>query len=215
MQRALILDFDGTMVDTEWPAFEAWQAIYGRYGATLTLAEWVVCVGSGFGFDPFAHLQQQVRDQQLDREAIIAERLADKIRRIGDGPLMDGVADRIAEARALGWRLAVASSSPADWVHGHLRRLGLFDQVDAIVTRDDVTRTKPDPEIFRKAAAAIGAPPAGCVVCEDSVNGVRAAKAAGMLAVAVPNRVTAGLDFSEADLRIDSLADLRLATLAV
>lgn len=210
MLRALILDFDGTMVDTEWPAFCAWQAIYGRYGAALSLQEWVVCVGSGFGFDPFEHLQRQVPGQRLDREAILAERLADKIRRIGDGPLMPGVADRIAEARALGWRLAVASSSPASWVHPHLRRLGLFEQLDAITTRDDVTRTKPDPEIFLTTAAALGVPPAGCVVCEDSLNGVHAAKAAGMLAVAVPNRVTAGLDFSGADLRVESLTALSL-----
>ena len=80
-------------------------------------------------------------------------------------------------------------------------------------TRDDVSAAKPDPEVFLKAAATLGVTPARCVVCEDSLNGVRAAKAAGMVAVAVPNRVTAVLDFSLADLRLDSLTALRLADL--
>ena len=66
MRRALIFDFDGTMLDTEWPAFQAWRAIFDRHGATLALRDWVTCVGSGTGFDPLAHLAAQVPEAALD-----------------------------------------------------------------------------------------------------------------------------------------------------
>jgi HAD superfamily hydrolase (TIGR01509 family) len=211
---ALILDFDGTMVDTEWPSLLAWRAIYARYGTTLALSDWVACVGGGGSFDPIDHLAQQLGPSvTLDRGALTSERLADKIRRIGDAPLMEGVAERMDEAAALGWPVAVASSSSADWVSGHLDRLGIRDRIAAVRTRDDVARTKPDPELFLSAAAALSMAPARCVVCEDSLSGIIAAKAAGMFAVAVPNRVTAGLDFTGADLCVGSLAQLSLAAL--
>ena len=210
MQRALIFDFDGTMLDTEWPAFQAWKAIFDRHGATLALRDWVTCVGSGAGFDPLTHLAAQLPGIALDRDAILAERLADKVRRIGDSPPMPGVLDRIREAQALGWRLAVASSSPAAWVLPHLDRLAVRDLFDAVRTRDDVAHAKPAPDLFLSAAAALGLPPACCVVFEDSLNGVRAARAAGMMVIAVPNRVTQQLDFREAHLQVSSLDAISL-----
>jgi len=214
VRRALILDFDGTMVDTEWPAYEAWLAIYARYGARLALADWTACVGAGHGFDPIAHLRAQLAPgTALDAEAILAERLADKIRRLGDAPLLPGVRARMDEAQSLGWALGIASSSPADWVLGHLDRLGIREAFSVVRTRDDVARTKPDPELFASAGALLRVPARGCVVCEDSVNGVRAARAAGMQVVAVPNRVTAGQNFDEAHHTVDSLADVCLAEL--
>lgn len=213
MRRALILDFDGTMLDTEWPAFQSWKTIFDRHGATLALRDWVTCVGSGAGFDPLTHLAAQLPGLPLDRDAILAERLADKVRRIGDSPPMPGVLDRIREARALGWRLAVASSSPAAWVLPHLDRLALRDLFDAVRTRDDVAHAKPAPDLFLSAAAALGLPPACCVVFEDSLSGVRAARAAGMMVIAVPNRVTQRLDFREAHLQVSSLEAVSLRDL--
>ena len=209
--RALILDFDGLMVDTEWPALEAWRVVYARFGATLAVEDWVKCVGSKYGeaFDPVDHLEAQV-GRRLEREALIAERGALKAQAVADAPLMPGVLDRIAEARTLGWAVGVASSSGADWVLGHLDRLNLRAAVDAVRTSDDVERVKPHPDVYLSAAQGLGVAPVDCVVCEDSLNGVRAARAAGMFAVAVPNRVTALLDFSEADLRVVSLTELRL-----
>jgi len=212
--RALILDFDGLMVDSEWPALEAWRVVYARFGATLAVEDWVKCVGSRYGeaFDPIDHLEAQV-GRRLDREALIHERGQLKIKAVSTAPLMPGVRERIAEARALGWAVGVASSSGADWVLGHLTRLEMRAAVDAVRTADDVEHVKPAPDVYLAAAAALAVDPADCVVCEDSLNGVRAARAAGMYAVAVPNRVTALLDFSEAHQRVASLTELSLASL--
>ncbi len=210
--RALLLDFDGLMVDTEWPAYRAWQAIYARHGAALALSDWVRCVGSGYGerFDPVRQLAE-LSGRSLDREALVAEKDRLKWRVTDTAPLLPGVAERIAEARALGWPVGVGSSSGGAWVRGHLDRLGV--DVDAIRTADDVQRIKPHPDIFLALAEALGVAPGDCVVCEDSLNGVLAARAAGMFAVAVPNRVTRILRFDEAHLRVESLLALSLAEL--
>jgi HAD superfamily hydrolase (TIGR01509 family) len=211
--RALILDFDGLMVDTEWPSFLAWQEVYAEHGATLSLAEWAARVGSDAGFDPVETLRARADRPVGDTEALLADRQRRKVARIAAAPLMPGVADAIAQARALGWPVGIASSSPRDWVGGHLDRLGMRDAVDAIATGDEVPRVKPDPAVFLLVASRLAVPPARCVVCEDSLSGVRAAKAAGMFAIAVPNRVTTVQDFAIADRRLASLAELRLARL--
>ena len=211
--RALILDFDGLMVDTEWPSFLAWQEVYREYGAELLLSEWVARVGGDSGFDPVQTLRARA-DRPLENvAALLADRQARKAARVASAPLMPGVQAAIDQARTLGWRVAVASSSPHDWVDGHLRRLGLRASLDAVRTREDVAQVKPSPELFEQAASALGVPAPQCVVCEDSLNGIRAAKAAGMYAIAVPNRVTTVLDFSLADLRLESLTALRLSAL--
>lgn len=211
MPRALILDFDGTMVDTEWPSYQAWLAIYERYGAVLSLADWAQCVGSGTGFDPVAHLTAQVH-VPLSREALIEQRMADKVRRIGEAPLLPGVWERIKEARQLQWAVGVASSSPASWVHSHLKRLRVWSHVDAVCTRDDVHAPKPDPAVFLKAAQALGVAPQNCVVCEDSQNGMRAALNAGMQVVVIPNAVTAHQNFDGAHRIVSSLQALSLSS---
>ena len=211
--RALILDFDGLMVDTEWPSFLAWQEVYREHGAELRLAEWAARVGSDAGFDPVQTLRRRSDRPLEDVAALLADRQARKAARVAHAPLMPGVQAAIDQARRLGWRVAVASSSSHDWVSGHLRRLGLYTSLDAVRTRDDVSQVKPSPEVFEQAAAALGVSASRCVVCEDSLNGIRAAKAAGMFAIAVPNRVTAVLDFSIADLRLESLVALRLSAL--
>jgi HAD superfamily hydrolase (TIGR01509 family) len=132
-------------------------------------------------------------------------------------PPCAGVEDLLAAASRAGVPAAVASSSPARWVVGHLERLGLLEWFTVVATSDDVDgdarRTKPAPDIFLAAAAKLGAPPARCVVLEDSPHGVAGARAAGMVAVAVPGPMTRGLDFGAADLIVPSLVDVSLEAL--
>ena len=129
----------------------------------------------------------------------------------------DGVSDLLDAADAARVPAAVASSSASDWVVPHLDRLGLRHRFRAVVTRDDVggdsARTKPAPDLFLAAAAALRADPARCVVLEDSPNGVAAGRAAGMAVVAVPGPMTRTLDVEAADLVAASLADLDIASL--
>ena len=99
------------------------------------------------------------------------------------------------------------------WVVGHLRRLDLLEHFDSVRGRDDVERVKPDPELFLTVLADLDAQPQEAVVFEDLPNGIRAAKAAGLLCVAVPNPVTRQYSLAQADLRLESLAEMPLLSL--
>jgi beta-phosphoglucomutase-like phosphatase (HAD superfamily) len=126
-------------------------------------------------------------------------------------PLLPGVEALLRDAQALGLGRAVASSSSCAWVDGWLRRHGIRGLLDVVVARDDVRMVKPDPELFLLAASRLGRPPAACVVFEDSPNGMRAALAAGMRCVAVPNALTRPLPRPDVDLVLASLAERPLA----
>jgi beta-phosphoglucomutase-like phosphatase (HAD superfamily) len=212
--RAVIFDFDGLIVDTETAAFEAWSAIYREHGAELLLSEWVSCVGAAdMPFDAVAHLAKLI-GRPLDKASLMADKEARKAAVCDSLPPLPGVVERMVEAETLGLPMAVASSSAADWVHGHLDRLGLRSRLKLTRTRGDVARGKPHPDLFLSAAAGLGVDPKSCVVFEDSANGLKAAKAAGARCYVVPNRITAGSDFAAADGIFGSLAEVSIAALS-
>jgi beta-phosphoglucomutase-like phosphatase (HAD superfamily) len=125
---------------------------------------------------------------------------------------LPGVRDRVDEGRAAGLKTAVASSSSTlAWVEGWLERHGIRALFDTLCTRDQVERVKPAPDLFLLAATRLGVAPERCVVFEDSPNGIRAARAAGMRCVAVPNPVTCALPMEGADVVLTSLGDCMLA----
>jgi HAD superfamily hydrolase (TIGR01509 family) len=211
MIKALIFDFDGLILDTEMPDFESWQSVYRSYGQELALEKWGEIVG-GTGasdFDPHTHLEQLTK-QSLDRDQVWISRRSAYLEILAGQPILPGVVDYLDEARRLGLHLAIASSSPENWVYGHLTRLGLFDRFEVIKTSNDVSKTKPDPELFQAVLNELGMKPKEAIVFEDSPNGVQGAKRAGIYVVAVPNPLTEQLLFEGADLRLDSLAELPL-----
>jgi len=211
--RALVFDFDGLILETETPAYETWAEIYKEHGQVLPLDRWFDYIGrEGAFFDAADHLAALV-GEGFDRDAARARRDARKTELIAALDVMVGVREYVADAKRLGLRLAVASSSSRKWVLGHLERLDLRAEWDAVLTRDDVVRTKPDPDLYLAAVKAVGVLPHQSVAFEDSMNGIAAAKAAGLLCVAVPNALTSGMDLSRADLRLASLAETRLSEL--
>jgi HAD superfamily hydrolase (TIGR01509 family) len=121
-----------------------------------------------------------------------------------------GVEAVLDQAGALDIPSAVASSSTAEWVEGHLERLGVLDRFARVLTRDHVEHAKPWPDLYLAAVEALGVEPSGTVAFEDSHNGCVAAKAAGLVCVIVPNDITRSQDFSGADLVVGSLADVTL-----
>ena len=116
----------------------------------------------------------------------------------------------LEEAESANLPRAIASSSPSDWVIPWLERLEIGHHFHAVRTLDHVARPKPDPELFLSAAEALEVDPAEALVLEDSLNGLRAATAAGMRCVIVPGPVTASQDFTGATLRLDSLCGVSL-----
>jgi HAD superfamily hydrolase (TIGR01509 family) len=209
LTRALIFDFDGLIIDSETPLFDIWSRLYADHGQVLTLDEWQHALGTQGGFDPFAHLSTLLATT-LDRDTLAAFVRDEHWRLCGEQPLLPGIRDRIDEARALPLAIAIASSSASAWVHPWLERHDLMPLFDAVCTRDDVERVKPAPDLFLLAAERMNVEPAGCVVFEDSPNGLRAAHAAGMRAVAVPNHLTRGLPLPDPHLVLDSMADMTL-----
>jgi len=212
MRRAqgLVFDFDGTILDTETSEFEEWREVFRARGQDLSLDAYQHTVGTVGGYDPCAHLAE-LTGEQFDQEALRQEVWSRNRLRCEGQALLPGVVDRAREARAAGLGTAIASSSPSHWVQGWLERHDIRGLFDAVCTSDQVPRVKPAPDLFLLAARRLNADPAFCVAIEDSPNGIRAARAAGMRCVAVPNTLTRRLPLGEADLVVDSLADHSLA----
>jgi len=204
--RAVLFDFDGTILDTETPEFEEWREAFRARGHDLTLEVWQHSVGTVGAYDPCAHLAD-LTGVPLDHEALRQQVYARHQTRCEAQPLLPGVVDRVREARAAGLKTAVASSSISEWVEGWLARHRIRDLFDAVCTRDQVAQVKPAPDLFLLAAARLGVAPEECLAFEDSPNGIRAARAAGMRCVAIPNPLTRHLPLGEADLVVESLAD--------
>ena len=209
---AVVLDFDGLILDTETPIFEAWREAYRGRGQVLSMDDWQHSLGTNGGFDPLARLVA-LAGEELDREAVERE-VEEANRRACDAQaLLPGVEALLVEAERLGLRRAVASSSSRAWVEGWLTRHGIRHRVEVICARDDVARVKPAPDLFLLAAERLGLPPAACIVFEDSPNGMRAARAAGMRCVAVPNGLTCQLRLPDPDLVVASLAERPLGAI--
>lgn len=215
MLKALIFDFDGLILDTETPEVLIWQSIYRGHGFELPVDEWAKTIG-GWGisdFDAAEHLSHLSQGRlELDALKVHHRKEFDEIIRVS--PILPGVTALIGQAKENGLQVAVGSSSAHSWVDTHLKRLGIFDYFDHIVCQDDVLsgRSKPYPDIFLKALEKLNVKKDEAVVFEDSINGVTAARRAGIFAVAVPNELTAQLGVT-GDITISSLAHLSLQDL--
>ena len=210
--RAIVFDFDGLILETEEPIYRSWLEVYTAHGEELPYDRWVKTVGStNAAFHPQQHLEERIGrplpQDVLDRRV---QRRTEMI--LAQGPL-PGVAERIDEARAMGLKLGVASSSTQEWVGGHLSRLGILACFDCVRCRDDVELAKPAPDLYLAVLECLDVRAAQAVAIEDSPNGITAARLAGMRCVAVPNLITAKLDISHADLVLNSLADITVKEL--
>lgn len=210
--QALVFDFDGLILDTEWPEYQSISETFSDHGHDLPLDGWVGVVGRADGPHWLDMLEAAVGGP-VDRSTVHSRRLERHHALIAEGDVLPGVVALLDEAAELGLPAAIASSSSQGWVDGHLRRLGLADRFGSLHCYDGSCPGKPAPDLYLAAVAALGADPAATVAFEDSAHGVTAAKAAGLFAVAVPNRVTVGSDFSPADLVVESLADITLQNL--
>lgn len=202
--KALVFDFDGLILDTESPEFECWQKVYADHGQSLEIKDWVHVIGGADVMDPAAELEK-LAGKKLDWESIHSKRIAHHRQMIAEKSTLPGVEPLMKLARERGWKVGVASSSSSTWVEGGLSRLGLMQYVQTVRTRDRVQNLKPHPEPYLKALEDLGAKPERSFAFEDSHTGVKAAKAAGMTVVAVPNQLTKYHDLSHADMVLESL----------
>lgn len=210
--RAVVLDFDGVILETEEPAYLAWKQVWQAYGQTFSLETWAGCIGTdqdGSTFDPFAELVARTGLSLVEADVRAqAQQLSAKL--LGAAGPQEGLVDWLEEARALGMGLAIASSSPSDWVQGHLTRLGLAGYFEALACSDDSGAAKPDPAPYLLACQLLGVAPYEALAVEDSHNGLVAAKAAGLCCIVVPTKMTKHMDFTGADLVVGSLRSMSL-----
>jgi HAD superfamily hydrolase (TIGR01509 family) len=215
MIRGIIFDFDGLILDTESVVHQSWQELFQSQGVDLSLSTWAEFIGTAeVRFDLFDHLEEQL-GYSVDRKKLSKVRYQRGLNLIAQQPLLPGVKEYLEQAKALNLKIGLASSSPCAWVTGHLERFGLIGYFDCIMAADDVTITKPDPGLYHLTLDSLGLSADQAIALEDSPNGIRAAKQAGLFVVAVPNIITRHLDLDQADLQIASMEDLALVDLIV
>ena len=205
MIQALIFDFDGLILDTEISAYQSWKEVYQEYSCELPLEKWILCIGGTLEhFDVYAYLEDLL-GYEIPRAELNAKYRKYNLERLESQLALPGVEACMRDAQRLGLKIGLASNSPYSWVGGHLKRLGLASYFDCIKTGDDVTHSKPHPELYLAALDCLGVEPEQAIALEDSPHGVHAAQRAGIFCVAIPNQLTYHLPLDHADFRITSL----------
>ena len=208
---AVIFDVDGVLIDSYDAHFQSWRKLaeerrrreytedefvagFGRTSREVIVEQW----GDGLSDDEIAAIADR-------KEALWRESLTD------DFPAMAGAVELIESLRKAGVRVGVGSSGPPDNVHIVLERLGVVDTIDAVVTGTDVTRGKPDPQVFLLVAERLGVEPDTAVVIEDAPVGIQAARAAGMNVIGVASTGRTREELKAADRIVSQLTELSVA----
>jgi beta-phosphoglucomutase len=203
MARAVLWDLDGTLVDSAEFHWLSWRDTMAAEGVSLTYQQFL---------DSFGQKNDRILPGWLGPGTD-----ADRIRRVGDAKeaeyrrlagvhgltSLPGASSWVRRLHAQGWQQAIASSAPGENVGVMLRALALDGMFEAIVSAEDVTRGKPDPQVFLAAAERLGVPPDRCIVVEDAAVGVQAARSAGMCCIGVSRAVVL-----DADVAVSSLLEL-------
>lgn len=207
--KAVLFDFDGVIIDSEWPIYQSWLKLYQREGQYLEIEDYVQCIGSDFDTWSPEKLLEKLTGESYDWQVENAARQVEIEDDLADVQPLDGIADLLEILKAADIPAAVVSSSSHNWVDKWLEELDLLKYFQHVVCKGDAPRIKPAPDLYLEGAKRVGFVPAECVVIEDSLNGVKAANAAGCVSYAVPSRLTECLDFAIADKQFSSLPELR------
>jgi HAD superfamily hydrolase (TIGR01509 family) len=185
---AVIFDMDGTLLDTEMVFRGVVFDVAGELGFTMSDNVHLAMVGTSHEMSNRILIEAygvsfpyEVFDERC--RTLMHEKLEQTV------PVKAGAQEFLRDLKARGYPMAVATSSRTPHAFSHLGRAGLLDIFDTIVTRDDVVHPKPHPEPYLTAARRLGVLPGECLALEDSHTGVRAAHAAGMQTIMVPDLV--------------------------
>lgn len=203
MTGAVLWDLDGTLVDSAEYHWRAWRDTLREEGVALTYAQFLDSFGQRNDRILHAWLGADTSDDRIQRIGDAKEAAYRRLAEVEGLSALPGAAEWVARLHADGWKQAIASSAPRLNVEVMLRVLGLRRYVDAIAAAEDVTRGKPDPQIFLEAARRLTMPPSRSIVVEDAAAGIEAAHAAGMRCIGVSRTTVLA-----ADLPVRSLADL-------
>ena len=204
---AVIFDVDGVLVDSYRAHFASWRQLYGELGIDYCEDAFAADFGRTSRDILRRTLGEELSDPQIRelderKEALFRDILGKEF------PPMEGAVELIDGLIAHGFVLAVGSSAPRENICLSLEKLGRAKKFSALVAGADVTRGKPDPQVFQLAAERLGIPAASCAVIEDAVHGVEAARRAGMKSIALTGTATRD-ELREADMVVDRLDELR------
>ena len=219
--KALIFDVDGTIADTEETHRQAFNAAFMEHGLAWDWSrrEYAELLCTSGGKERLAVYIKSLKLEPQEKARLMGmvqlihgskTRMYGELIAEGRAPLRPGVARLIGEARAAGVRLGIASTTTSANISALISAqlgAGAWDWFEAMACGDVVENKKPAPDIYTRALGMLRLPAAGCVAFEDSVNGLKSAKAAGLYAVVTPTAWSEGQDFSGADLLLGSLGD--------
>jgi len=193
--QGILFDFDGLILDTETPIFQAWKDMFKEHGQELLLEEWAKILGKST--DHLGPIEDFLNEfpEESKREEILQGVKQTELELVYQKRPLPGVEDLITKAKEHGLNLGIVSSSDQDWVHSHLNRLGLMGYFDHTSCADEVEIAKPNPELYNLGLKKTGLEREKVLVLEDSPNGVLAAKRADLFCIAVPNQLTIQLPF--------------------
>jgi beta-phosphoglucomutase len=210
---AVIFDNDGVLVDSEHFSIEAYQRAIAEQGVQLReedserncgltdadiIRDMKVTYGADLDLDLFSTRKREIYLELAGT---------------GEMRVFPGVIELLEELRAAEVPYALASSGSREKIGFNLERAGISHLLPVIITGEDFARGKPDPEIFIRAAEKLHVAPGDCVVVEDSINGLKAARAAGAYAIGVTNTFPREKLAPHADHVVESITELRLESL--
>jgi len=209
--QAVLFDFDGVIIDSEWPIYESWLKVFRREGQELAVEDYVQCIGSDFDtWSPEKFLEKLTGKTYDWKKENDARQVEIEAALVGVKPL-DGIVNLLEWLNEQSIHAAVVSSSTHRWVDHWLVELDLIKYFSNVVCRGDAPRIKPAPDLYTEGAKRYDLVGSECLVIEDSLNGIKAAKAANCLAYAVPSRLTSVLNFAEADATFDSIQSMSVS----
>lgn len=184
--RAVVWDCDGVLVDSEPHSVAAWMAVLPRYGSPVCPSDVAACTGLGF-LPTYSHLRALGSEQPLPSPDQLWPELLDALEESFAGGLVvfEDAAAAVQAVAEVGVPQGVATTSPRSRLEVTLRAAGLDGAFDATAAGDEVSRGKPDPDVYLLAAERLGVPAGECVAIEDTGFGARAAVAAGMRTIGV------------------------------
>ncbi|HEX3602052.1 MAG TPA: HAD family phosphatase [Lacipirellulaceae bacterium] len=203
---AVIFDMDGVLIDSYEAHFAGWSQMYAELNLDYTEEDFAADFGRTSRDILFRRFGDQLADariRELDerKEALFRDSLRSQF------TAMDGATELIDALTAVGFRLGIGSSAPPENIDLCLEKLGCRGKISAVITGKDVSRGKPDPQVFQLAASRLGVPANHCAVIEDAVHGIEAANRAEMISVALTGTATRE-QLAEANLIVDSLREL-------
>jgi beta-phosphoglucomutase family hydrolase len=210
--EAVIFDLDGTLVDNNVYHIEAWKAFYDKIGKPFSLEEYTKNINGRINRDIFNYVFNSTLNPELieeyshEKEAMYRDLYKPHIKPI------DGLVDFLEELEKAKVPKAIATSGLIPNINFMFEHVPIENYFFSVIDASQITHGKPHPEIFLKAAISVNAVPSNCVAFEDSVAGIRSAKAAGMKVIALTTTHTAE-DLKEADLIIKDYTEISLTKL--